>query len=42
VRRIRRSTGYLSTIDRFNAAKKNELLDRRPHLTHPLRAGADR
>lgn len=42
VRRIRRITGYLSTIDRFNDAKKNELLDRRPHLTHPLRAGADR
>ncbi|MCQ1528116.1 anaerobic ribonucleoside-triphosphate reductase [Lutispora saccharofermentans] len=31
IRRIRRITGYLSTIDRFNDAKKSELLDRRTH-----------
>jgi ribonucleoside-triphosphate reductase len=31
IRRIRRITGYLSTVDRFNDAKKAELNDRRPH-----------
>lgn len=31
IRRIRRITGYLSSIDRFNDAKKAELKDRRPH-----------
>ena len=33
IRRIRRITGYLSTSDRFNAAKFSELRDRRPHFT---------
>lgn len=32
IRRIRRITGYFSTIDRFNDAKKAELKDRIPHL----------
>jgi len=32
IRRIRRITGYLSTIDRFNEAKKSELYNRYPHL----------
>lgn len=32
IRRIRRITGYLSTEDRFNEAKKAELKDRRPHF----------
>lgn len=32
IRRIRRITGYLSTVDRFNDSKKAELKDRRPHL----------
>jgi ribonucleoside-triphosphate reductase (formate) len=31
IRRIRRITGYLSTVDRFNAAKAEELKSRRPH-----------
>ncbi len=31
IRRIRRITGYLSTVDRFNAAKTEELKSRRPH-----------
>ncbi len=31
VRRIRRITGYLSTVDRFNDAKQAELLDRKIH-----------
>lgn len=31
LRRIRRITGYLSTVDRFNDAKKAELADRREH-----------
>ena len=31
VRRVRRITGYLSTIDRFNDAKRAELADRKPH-----------
>lgn len=31
IRRIRRITGYLSTIDRFNDAKKAELKDRAVH-----------
>ena len=34
IRRIRRITGYLSTVDRFNDAKKAELGDRHPHITH--------
>jgi len=33
IRRIRRITGYLSTVDRFNDAKKAELADRRVHLS---------
>lgn len=33
IRRVRRITGYLSTIDRFNDAKRAELAVRRPHLT---------
>lgn len=32
IRRIRRITGYLSTVDRFNDAKKAELRDRTPHF----------
>lgn len=32
IRRIRRITGYLSTLDRFNDAKKAELNDRKSHL----------
>ena len=32
IRRIRRITGYLSTDERFNGAKQNELKDRRPHF----------
>ena len=32
IRRIRRITGYLSTVDRFNDAKRAELKDRVPHL----------
>jgi ribonucleoside-triphosphate reductase len=31
IRRIRRITGYLSTEDRFNDAKKAELHDRTKH-----------
>lgn len=31
IRRIRRITGYLSTVDRFNDAKRAELKDRRAH-----------
>ncbi len=31
IRRIRRITGYLSTVDRFNAGKLAELHDRRSH-----------
>jgi len=31
IRRIRRITGYLSTVDRFNDAKRAELKDRRPY-----------
>lgn len=33
IRRIRRITGYLSTVDRFNDAKKEELEHRRVHLS---------
>ncbi len=40
IRRIRRITGYLSTVDRFNDAKRAELKDRHPHITHELRNGA--
>ncbi len=32
IKRIRRITGYLSTEDRFNAAKQAELADRRAQL----------
>jgi anaerobic ribonucleoside-triphosphate reductase activating protein len=32
IRRIRRLTGYLAEIDRFNDAKKFELVDRVNHL----------
>ena len=32
IRRVRRITGYLSTVDRFNDAKKAELKDRIAHL----------
>ena len=32
IRRIRRITGYLSTENRFNEAKRSELKDRRPHF----------
>jgi ribonucleoside-triphosphate reductase len=31
IRRIRRITGYLSTVDRFNDAKRAELHDRKTH-----------
>ncbi|MBC7105212.1 MAG: anaerobic ribonucleoside triphosphate reductase, partial [Firmicutes bacterium] len=31
IRRVRRITGYLSTTDRFNAAKLAELRDRKVH-----------
>jgi ribonucleoside-triphosphate reductase len=31
IRRIRRITGYLSTVDRFNDAKQAELRDRVKH-----------
>ncbi|MGE5550561.1 MAG: anaerobic ribonucleoside-triphosphate reductase [Bacteroidota bacterium] len=31
IRRVRRITGYLSTVDRFNDAKRAELRDRRTH-----------
>lgn len=41
IRRIRRITGYLSTVDRFNDAKKAELGDRHPHLVNPLKRDAD-
>ncbi len=32
IRRVRRITGYLSTVDRFNDAKKAELSDRKAHI----------
>jgi len=32
IRRVRRITGYLSTVNRFNDAKKAELTKRRPHF----------
>ncbi len=32
IRRVRRITGYLSTVNLFNDAKKTELKDRRSHL----------
>ncbi|MHB1127854.1 MAG: anaerobic ribonucleoside-triphosphate reductase [Bacillota bacterium] len=31
IRRVRRITGYLSTVDRFNDAKQSELRDRKAH-----------
>lgn len=34
IRRVRRITGYLSTVDRFNDAKVSELRDRRAHLNY--------
>lgn len=34
IRRIRRITGYLSTVDRFNDAKKEELADRHSHFSN--------
>lgn len=39
IRRIRRITGYLSTVDRFNDAKKAELKDRRPHISAQSNGG---
>jgi ribonucleoside-triphosphate reductase len=39
IRRIRRITGYLSTVDRFNDAKKAELADRHPHISGAARNG---
>ena len=38
IRRIRRITGYLSTIDRFNDAKQAELADR---VKHSFTEGTD-
>ncbi|GAW92130.1 anaerobic ribonucleoside-triphosphate reductase [Calderihabitans maritimus] len=32
IKRVRRITGYFSTVDRFNDAKRAELRDRRPHM----------
>lgn len=32
IKRVRRITGYLSTEDRFNAAKQAELSDRHAHI----------
>ncbi len=32
IRRVRRITGYLSTVDRFNDSKVSELRDRVPHM----------
>ncbi len=32
IRRVRRITGYLSTVDRFNDGKVSELRDRLPHI----------
>ncbi|AEG61104.1 anaerobic ribonucleoside-triphosphate reductase [Desulforamulus ruminis] len=32
IRRVRRITGYLSTVDRFNDAKREELKERVVHL----------
>jgi len=32
IRRVRRITGYLSTVDRFNDSKVAELHDRKPHM----------
>ncbi|HNU93248.1 MAG TPA: anaerobic ribonucleoside-triphosphate reductase [Bacillota bacterium] len=42
VRRLRRITGYLSTVDRFNDAKRAELADRAAHTADAegFRAGA--
>lgn len=38
IRRIRRITGYLSTVDRFNDAKQAELRDRHAHVASGGRA----
>jgi anaerobic ribonucleoside-triphosphate reductase activating protein len=32
VKRVRRLTGYLAEIDRFNDAKKFELINRKPNM----------
>ena len=32
IKRVRRITGYLSTVERFNDAKQSELLDRVKHV----------
>jgi len=49
IRRVRRITGYLSTVDRFNDAKRAELADRVAHTsdaknarTGPRRREAER
>jgi ribonucleoside-triphosphate reductase len=42
IRSIRRITGYLSTVDRFNDAKKAELTDRHPHLSKSSGLGLSR
>ena len=41
IRRIRRITGYLSTIDRFNEAKKQEMYNRVPHIEEITRRFRD-
>ena len=41
--RIRRITGYLvGSVDRFNNAKRREVLDRKPHMSFSERAGTGR
>ena len=41
--RIRRITGYLvGSVDRFNNAKRREVLDRRTHMSFSERAGTGR
>lgn len=41
--RIRRITGYLvGSVDRFNNAKRREVLDRQPHMSFSEKAGAGR
>ena len=37
IRRTRRITGYLSTVDRFNDSKQSELHDREPHIKEKMR-----
>ncbi|MBA4383955.1 MAG: anaerobic ribonucleoside-triphosphate reductase [Anaerolinea sp.] len=41
IRKIRRITGYLSTVDRFNDAKKAELADRHAHTSKQSRIETD-